>query len=158
MLDQIQELIRGYAREASANVKEVPSDKEEGVSNAAVDSIMGLFKDKISKNDISGLTQMFKDKNAVNNAASQAQGDFMKRLEGMGINMDTAKKIGAALLPLVLSKFSNSSGAKGGLGDLLSQFGGDDLTAALGGLLGGKKGKGGKDNGGGMFGKMKDLF
>lgn len=155
MFDKIEDLLKGYAREASQSVKDVPSGKTEGVSNAAVDSIMGLFKDKISKNDLSGLTEMFKDKNAVNNTASQASGDFVKRLEAMGINMDTAKKIAAAVLPVILSKFSSNSGTKGGLNDILSQFGGDDLTAALGGLLGGKKGKSGD---GGMFGKMKDLF
>lgn len=159
MLDQIESLISKYAKEAVSENKEVPSEKSEVVSNAASSSIMDLLKEKASSNDISSLTSMFNNEKGIQDLVSQLSGGFIEKLLGQGFNLDNAKGIAMSLLPMILSKLTGKSGGSGGnMMDVLTQFGGKgDIGSLLGGLVGGDKGKG-KDAGGGMLGKFKDLL
>lgn len=156
MLDKIEGLVKNYAGDAVKGMKDIPAGKGDAVTSAATDSIMGFFKNKVGGGgDLSAITDMFKDKSAIDNVTSQISGGFIQSLSKIGIGGDTAKMLSTALIPLILSKFT---GGKGGLSDILGQLtgGAGDLTSSIGGMFGGKKGK---DSGtGGLLGKLKDMI
>lgn len=158
MLDQLENLVKKYAQEAVAESKEVPSDKSAVVSDAASSSIVDFLKSQASSNDISSLTSMLSGGN-TEGMVKELIGGFTQKLSGQGFSLDSAKQIAMSLLPVIMAKMSGKSGGSGGIGDLLSQFGGGDVGSLLGGLMGGgKSSSSGTSKDGGLFGKMKDLL
>lgn len=160
MLEQLEGLIKNYAREAVSESKEVPTEKSDVVTDAASSTIMDMLKEKAASNDISSLTSMFDSEEGIKDSASQLTDGFIGKLLGQGFNTDSAKRIAMAVLPMILSKFTGKSGGSGGnIMDMLSQLDGKgDLGSLLGGLMGGGSKSKGKSSDGGMFGKMKDLL
>lgn len=165
MFEQIQNMIKGYAQEAVSANTEIPNEKNEAAAEAASTSIVDVLKQKVAGGDITSLLNSFKDEGAIKETSAEMSGSFAQKLSGLGINMDTAKTVAMSLIPVIMAKFSQSSGGAGGFNvqDLLSKFGGKDGgldLSSLGGMLGGSDKKDGKDagNDGGIMGTLKNLF
>lgn len=164
MLEQIQNIIKGYAQEAVSANDNIPTEKNEAAAQAASDSVIDVLQQKLASGDLSSLLDSFKDQKSMGETGTEISNNFAQKLSGLGINMDTAKTVAMSLIPVILSKLGQSSAGSGlNVQDLLSQFsgkgGGIDLSA-IGNMLGGSKDKSGKQEGGSndLLGKLKDLF
>lgn len=163
MLEQIQNIIKGYAQEAVSANDNIPTEKNEAAAQAASDSVIDVLKQKLASGDINSLLDSFKDQKSMGDTGTEISNSFAQKLSGLGINMDTAKTVAMSLIPVILSKLGKSSGGGLNMQDLLSQFsgkgGGIDLSA-IGNMLGGSTDKTGKQDGGSndLLGKLKDLF
>lgn len=165
MFDQIENLIKGYAQEVITGNKDIPSDKNAAAADAASSSIMDVLKQKMSSGDGSSLINSFKDEDALKETTTEMSGNFAQKLSGLGIDLDKAKTIAISLIPMIMSKFSQSSGKSGfNVQDMLAQLGGKggnfDLSS-LGNLFGqseGKKDANDSKGDDGLMGKLKDLF
>lgn len=163
MFDQIEKAIKGYAQEVISGSKDIPSDKNEAATEAASSSIIDVLKAKVSSGDINSLLNSFKDEGAIKETSTEISSNFAQKLAGLGINMDSAKNIAISLIPMIMSKFSQSSGASGfNVQDILKQFGGKEggfdvsnITDMLG--QSGDK-TDGKGTDGGLLGRLKKLF
>lgn len=101
----------------------------------------------------------FKGQTSLGETGTEISNSFEQKLEGLDINMDTAKSLAVSIfIPTLMSKLSqSSSGGSLNFQDLLSQFlgkdGGIDLSA-IGNLLGGTNDKSDKQDGG----RVNDLL
>ena len=98
---------------------------------------------------------------------SLAIGLTMLDLAGFGINAETAKSIGAALIPVVLGKLANKTNdpndSSFNLQDMLGKLAGGadgkfDLTDVMGMFNGGQNQANGQQGEGGIMDKLKGLF
>jgi len=100
---------------------------------------------------------------------------FTNKLQGLGINVDSAKSIAASIIPVILAKFSQKTNdpndSSFDFQDIVRQISGPDGKFQLTDLTnlfnkGGEStnpdsstsGNDGKESGGGFMDKMKDLF
>ncbi len=165
MLENLEQLVRENSQELVVNNSQVPNEQNEQVIQAASGSIVDVLKDKIGSGNITDLISSFTQGNgAGGNSIEQITSQFTNKLSGLGINADTAKGIGASLIPLVLSKFFNKAAdpndSSFNLQDILGKFaGGADGKFDLNDVKDMFNG-GGKDGneGGGLLDKLKGLF
>ncbi len=170
MLENLEQFIRDNAQDLVVNNKEIPNEQNEQVIQAASGSIVDTLKNQLGSGNIGDIISSFTQGDSASGVANQATNDFTNKLGALGINMDTAKSIGAALIPMIMAKFFNQSNTGGGAGgfnlqDILGKVAGGadgkfDLNDVKEMLSGGNKTTDGKEQqgGGGLLDKLKDFF
>ena len=162
MLENLEQFIRDNAQDLVVNNNQIPNEHNEQVIQAASGSIVDTLKNQLGSGNIGDIISSFTQGDGANGLANQATNNFADKLGALGINMDTAKSIGASLIPMIMAKFFNQSNEAGG---------GFNLQDTLGKLAGGADGKfdlndvkdmlgGGNDGeaGDGLLDKLKGLF
>lgn len=169
MLKNLENLIRENAQGAIVNNSDIPNEKNEAVIQAASTSIVDVLKQKLASGDVSGLINSFKQEGAGADTANEVSNAFSSKLEGLGINMDTAKSLAASFIPTVLAQFTKKTNDPNDnsfdFKDIVSNIAGPDGKFQLSDLTnlfngGGDSGSTGeqKNDGGGIIDKLKGLF
>ena len=168
MLENLNELVRENVQDAVVNNSEIPNEKNEAVIQAASGSIFDSLKSQLSSGNIGGLADIFNSGNAEGTeVAQQAAGSFTDKLSGLGINAETAKKIGASIIPVILGKLTQKTAdpndSSFNIKDILGSLGGADgkldMNDVIGMFNGGQNQTGGAQAaGGGILDKLKGMF
>jgi len=166
MLENLEKLIREQAQGAIVNNSDVPNEKNDAAIQAASSSIIDTLKEKISSGDSSGLADIFKRGGDTSSRAVQdVSSNFTNKLQGLGINLDSAKGIAASLIPLVIEQFTKKTAdpndSSFNLQDIVSNLAGPDgkfQLSDLGNLFSGDNSADGNSENGGIADKLKGLF
>lgn len=163
MLENLEKLIREHAGAAIINNSEVPNEKNEAAIQAASSSIVDTLKEKISSGDLSSLAGLFKSGGSGEDAAVQGMAsNFTGKLQGLGINMETAKGIAASLIPAVIAQFTSKTNDPNdksfNLQDIVSSISGADGKFQLSDLTNMLGNSNDKDSKGGLMDNLKGLF
>ena len=170
MEQQLEQLVRDNAQDCVINNNQVPNEKNEQVIQAASSSITDVLKEKSSSGSIADLISSFTNGNGDGGGmVDQVKNTFASKLGGLGINAETAKSIGAALIPMIMSKFFNKAAdpndSSFNLQDMLGKFAGGadgkfDMNDVKDMFNGGDKSANNdsKEGGGSIVDKLKDLF
>ena len=165
---QLEQLIRDNGQDCVMDNDQVPNEKNEQVINAASSSITDVLKEKSSSGGTTDLINSFTSGNGDGgNMVEQVKNTFASKLSGLGINAETAKSIGAALIPLIMSKFFNKAAdpndSSFNLQEIIGKFAGGadgkfDMNDVKDMFNGGDKGASSDDKGdGGIVDKLKGL-
>lgn len=169
MLENLENLIRENAQGAIVNNTDIPNEKNDAAIAAASSSITEVLKKKISGGDVNGLINAFKDPSTQRATSSEVEGTYTNKLQGLGINLDSAKSIAASLIPVILAKFTQKTNDPNDTSfnfqDIVRQISGPDGKFQLSDLTN-LFNKGGassepnaeKDAGDGLLDKLKGLF
>lgn len=172
MLKNLENLVRENAQTAIVDNNEIPNDKNDAAIEAASSSIVDVLRQKISSGDANGLINSFKDPSAQSTTANEVTDTFTNKLQGLGINMDSAKAVAASIIPAILAKFNQKTNdpndSSFDFQDIIAQVAGPDGKFQLSDLtnLFNKDGsenssadnRQNKEDGGGFIDKMKDMF
>lgn len=169
MEQQLEQLIRDNAQDSVINNDQVPNEKNEQVIHAASSSITDVLKEKSGSGGIAELISSFTSGNGDGgNTVEQVKNTFASKLGGLGINADTAKSIGASLIPMIMSKFFNKAAdpndSSFNLQEIIGKFAGGadgkfDMNDVKDMFNGGDKGASSDGKGdGGIVDKLKGLF
>lgn len=169
MLKNLENLVRENAQAAIVDNNEIPNEKNEAAIEAASTSIVDVLRQKVSSGDINGLVNSFKDPSEQSATANQVTDTFTNKLQGLGINMDSAKAVAASIIPTILAKFNQKTNdpndSSFDFQDIVAQVAGPDGKFQLSDLTnlfnqGGNSSNEStnKENGGGFIDKMKDMF
>lgn len=165
MFENLEQLVRDNAQELVVNNNAVPDEKNEEVIKAASGSIIDSLQSQLSGGNITEMIQSF-SQGGASSVVQNATSNFTDKLGALGINSDTAKNIGASLIPMIVSKlFSGSANSNGGgfnFQDMLGKIAGGadgkfDMNDVLG-MFGKKDDNSGEQQGGGLMDKLKDIF
>ena len=169
MEQQLEQLIRDNAQDSVINNDQVPNEKNEQVIHAASSSITDVLKEKSSSGSIADLISSFTSGSGEGGSTvEQVKNTFASKLSGLGINAETAKSIGASLIPMIMSKFfskaADPNDSSFNLQEIIGKFAGGadgkfDMNDVKDIFKGGDKGadNDGKE-GGGIVDKLKGLF
>lgn len=134
MLENLNELVRENVQDTVVNNSEIPNEQNEQVIQAASGSIFDTLKDQISSGNVDGLAEIFNSGNAEGSAVTQqAAGSFTDKLAGLGINAETAKKLAATVIPVIIGKLTQKTADPND-----SSF---NIKDVVGSLAGGSDGK-----------------
>ncbi|MFB5945582.1 hypothetical protein [Albibacterium profundi] len=171
MLKNLENLVRENAQAAIVDNNEIPNEKNEAAIEAASTSIIDVLRQKVSSGDINGLVNSFKNPSEQSATANQVSDTFTNKLQGLGINMDSAKAVAASIIPAILAKFNQKTNdpndSSFDFQDIVTQVAGpdgkfqlSDLTNLFnqGGNSSTESSDQNKENGGGFIDKMKDMF
>lgn len=169
MLENLEQLIRDNAQDVIVNNSDVPNEQNEAAIQAASGSIFDTLKNQLSTGNISELAAAFNQNSvdAENPMVQQATASFTDKLAGFGINTESAKSIGASLIPMIMAKFINKTNDPNdstfNVKDVLGKLaGGDDgkfdLNDVMGMFTGGQDNNSSSSAGGGIVDKLKGLF
>ncbi len=169
MLENLEQLVRDHAQELIVNNNDVPNEQNDSAIQAASGSIFDTLKEQVSSGKLSELANVFNQRevDASNPVVQNATSSFTDKLAGLGINLETAKKIGASLIPVIMSKLVNKTNdpndSSFNIQDMLGKFAGGadgkfDLTDVMGMFNGANPTQEGQQQGGGMLDKLKGLF
>jgi uncharacterized protein (DUF2267 family) len=169
MLENLEQLVRDNAQELIVNNSNVPNENNEAAIQAASGSIFDTLKSQLTSGNIAELANVFNQNgNAqANPVVQQATASFTDKLAGFGINAETAKSIGASLIPVIMGKLVNKTNdpndSSFNIQDMLGKFAGGtdgkfDLTDVMGMFTGGGQNQAGQPGAGGMLDKLKGLF
>ncbi len=131
MLENLNELVKESTKETIVNNSAVPNEQNDAAISAASGSIVDALKQQLSSGNIGNLLETFKGGNPEGSAVAQnAASGFTDKLAGMGINMDTAKSIAAAVIPSIIGKLVNKTNDPNdnsfNIQDLISKVSGQD--------------------------------
>jgi hypothetical protein len=169
MLENLEQLIRDNAQDVIVNNTAVPNEQNENAIQAASSSIFDTLKDQLTSGNAANLAEIFNkgEASAANPVVQQASSSLTDKLAAFGINADTAKNIGAALIPVILGKLANKTNdpndSSFNIQDVLGKLAGGsdgkfDLTDVMGMFTGGGQAQAGQAAEGGMLDKLKGLF
>lgn len=169
MIENLEQLVRDNAQDAIVNNAAVPNEQNEVAIQAASSSIFDTLKAQLSSGNIAELANMFNQNGADtgNPVVQQATSSFTDKLAAFGINAETAKTIGASLIPVIMGKLANKTNdpndSSFNIQDVLGKLAGGadgkfDLTDVMGMFTGGGQAQAGQAEGGGMLDKLKGLF
>lgn len=171
MLENLEQLVRDHAQDVIVNNSEVPNEQNEAAIQAATGSIFDTLKNQLSSGNIAELAKTFTQGNAdaQNPVVQQAADSFTDKLAGFGINAESAKSIGASLIPAIMGKFiqktNDPNDSSFNIQDVLGKLGGGsdgkfDLNDVMGMFTGGNNQdqSSGEQSGGGIVDKLKGLF
>ena len=169
MLENLEQLIRDNAQDVIVNNNDVPNEHNEAAIQAASGSIFDTLKNQLSTDNISKLATAFNQNNidAENPVVQQATTSFIDKLAGFGINAESAKSIGASLIPMIMTKFINKTNdpndSSFNIQDVLGKLAGGedgkfDLNDVTGMFTGGQNSNSQDIGGSGIVDKLKGLF
>lgn len=171
MLKNLENLVRENAQAAIVDNNEIPNEKNEAAIEAASTSIIDVLRQKVSSGDIHGLINSFKNPSEQSTTANQVTDTFTNKLQGLGINMDSAKAVAASIIPAILAKFNQKTNdpndSSFDFQDIVAQVAGPDGKFQFSDLTNlfnkesdsnGQSTTQNKETGGGFIDKMKDLF
>ena len=170
MLENLEKLVRDYAQDAIVNNSAVPNEQNELAIKATSSSIFDALQSQLASGNISDVANIFNQgsTSANNPVVQNATSGLVDKLAGLGINAETAKSIGASIIPMILGKLANKTNdpndSSFNIQDVLGKLaGGDDGKFDLSDVMGMFKGgnqtqnSGGQPEGG-MLDKLKGLF
>lgn len=110
MIENLEKLVRDHSQSAIVENKEIPNEKNEAAIQAASSSIVETLNQKISSGDLSSIAGMFKENGAQGQAVvHDVESNYANKLQGLGINMNSAKSIAASLIPIVIAHFTKKT-------------------------------------------------
>ena len=145
MLDQLMQLVKEFGENEVVKNPEIPNEYNNAVMSEAAYAIGGTMQDALASGNVQGLMNMFTndDDQAVmsNPLSQQMQGSFIDGITSkLGINKQTAMRIGAMLIPLVVSHMVKRTRSSA------PQDSGFNITDLIGSLTGGQGGGNGISN------------
>ena len=169
MLENLEQLVRDNAGDAIFNNKAVPNEQNELAVQAASNSIFDTLKQQLASGNVLQIADIFNNGKVAEGSpvVQQATSSLADKLSAFGINAETAKTIGASLIPVILGKLANKtndpSDSSFNIQDVLGKLaGGDDgkfdLTDVMGMFTGGQNNTQGGQAEGGMLDKLKGMF
>lgn len=168
MLENLKQLVEDHAQDAIVNNSNVPNHLNNEAMAAASSSIFSSLQAQLTDGKIGDLVKMFSDNEAdVENPIVQlASSTFVQKLDGLGIEAESAKDISASLIPALVGKLVNKTNDPADsafdLKEMLSNLGGADSKFDLSSVLGmfntGAIGEVLNASEGGILGKLKGLF
>lgn len=170
MLENFEQLVRENAQDAIVNNAAVPNEQNEAAIQATSSSIFDTLKAQLASGNVAEIANIFNNGEAPesNQVVQQATSSLTDKLAGFGINADTAKSIGASIIPVILGKLANKTNdpndSSFNIQDVLGKLAGGtdgkfDLTDVMGMFTGGNQNQApGAQAGGGMLDKLKGLF
>ncbi|MFN0255328.1 hypothetical protein [Pedobacter ureilyticus] len=169
MLENLEQLVRENAQDVIVNNSAVPNEQNEAAIQAASSSIFDTLKEQLGSGNVAQIAEIFNKGEASdsNPVVQQASASLTGKLSAFGINADTAKSIGASLIPMILGKLANKTNDPNdgsfNIQDVLGKLAGGadgkfDLTDVMGMFTGGQNQANGEQAGDGMLDKLKGLF
>lgn len=170
MLENLEQLVRDNAQDAIVNNSAVPNEQNEAAIQAASSSIFDTLKEQLSSGNAASIADIFNKGEASENSpvVQQATSSLTDKLAGFGINAETAKSIGASIIPVILGKLANKTNdpndSSFNIQDVLGKLAGGsdgkfDLTDVIGMFNGGGQAQtNSQPTEGGMLDKLKGLF
>ncbi len=170
MLENLEQLVRDHAQDAIVNNAAVPNENNEAAIQATSASIFDTLKAQLTSGNVAQLADIFNKGEAQEGSpvVQQATSSLTDKLSAFGINAETAKGIGASLIPVILSKLANKTNdpndSSFNIQDVLGKLAGGadgkfDLTDVMGMFTGGNQNQAnGQSAQGGMLDKLKGLF
>lgn len=170
MLQNLEQLVRDHSEEAIFKNTAVPNEQNELAVQAASSSIFDTLKEQLASGNLSEIANIFNQVGASTSSpvVQQATSSLTDKLSGLGINAETAKSIGASIIPVILSKLANKTNdpndSSFNIQDVLGKLaGGDDgkfdLTDVMGMFTGSNQNQAqGEQADGGMLDKLKGMF
>lgn len=170
MLENLEQLVRQYSQDAIVNNPAVPNEQNESAIQATSTSIFDALKGQLASGNVAELANMFNSEQVGegNAVAQQATSGLTDKLAAFGINAETAKGIGAAIIPVILGKLANKTNdpndSSFNIQDILGKLAGGndgkfDLTDVIGMFNGGNQNQAnGQATEGNVIDKLKGLF
>ncbi|RZJ80796.1 MAG: hypothetical protein EOO47_06395 [Flavobacterium sp.] len=170
MLENLEQLVRQYSQDAIVNNAAVPNEQNDQAIQATSNSIFDALKSQLTSGNAAELANMFNSGqvNEGNAVAQQATSGLTDKLAAFGINAETAKSIGAAIIPVILGKLANKTNdpndSSFNIQDILGKLAGGedgkfDLSDVMGMFTGGNQSQAnGQAAEGNVLDKLKGLF
>ncbi|TKC12267.1 hypothetical protein FA048_01205 [Pedobacter polaris] len=171
MLENLEQLVRDNAKDAIVNNAAVPNEQNDNAIQAASSSIFDTLKEQLTSGNAAEVANIFNKGEATESSpvVQQATSSLTEKLAGFGINAETAKSIGASIIPVILSKLAGKTNdpndSSFNIQDVLGKLAGGsdgkfDLTDVMEMFNGGNQNQAqsGEVAGGGMLDKLKGLF
>lgn len=157
----INEIINQGKELLSGKLKETVGLKDNQIDTAletAGQSTIEVLKNEVTGGNLKGVLDLFNGKDGISQSNPIVDGIAKKFISNLvsklGIGEGVASKASDVILPYIMSKFSSKETGEAKDGSQLTSLlglGGDDITGAIGNLLGGDKGKG-------LLGKLGKMF
>ncbi len=146
MLEGIIDLVKEQVVPAIANNENIPADKRSAVVETTTSTVVEGLKEYFTPDNISSITSMFSGESGGANIVSSLQSSVVNALsEKLGLNKDIANSIASAVIPAIMSLFSQKANDPNDEGftveSLIGALGGKSsggLLGMLGGLFGNK--------------------
>lgn len=145
MLDKLLEQAKSQLIPSLENDPEVDNAKAGQIAEVSSDTVINSLIGQAKSGDLSGIQEMLsgEDTDAASPAANSLVPQLAQNLASkIGISPETAQSIASKVIPLIMNMFN------GKVKDAKNQ--GMDIGGMLGGLTGGQ--------GGGLLGKVSDMF
>lgn len=148
MIEGILDLVKSQVLPAITNNPDIPADKREAVAETTTSTIVDGLKEQFTPSNLSAITSLFSGDSASNGGGivNSLQTSVVNALsEKVGLDKGIATSIAAAVIPAVMSCFSQKANDPKDEGfniqSLIETFAGNKsggLLGMLGGLFGGK--------------------
>lgn len=143
MLEGILDLVKEQVVPAIANNENIPADKRSAVVETTTTTVVEGLKEYFTPDNISSITSLFSGEAGGSNIVSGLQNSVVNALsEKLGLNKDIANSIALAVIPAIMSLFSQKANDP------------NDESFTIESLIGALGGK----SGGGLLGMLGGLF
>nr|WP_297166261.1 DUF937 domain-containing protein [uncultured Dysgonomonas sp.] len=143
MLEGILDLVKEQVVPAIANNENIPADKRSAVVETTTTTVVEGLKEYFTPDNISSITSLFSGEAGGSNIVSGLQNSVVNALsEKLGLNKDIANSIASAVIPAIMSLFSQKANDP------------NDESFTIESLIGALGGK----SGGGLLGMLGGLF
>lgn len=143
MLEGILDLVKEQVVPAIANNENIPADKRSAVVETTTATVVEGLKEYFTPDNISSITSLFSGEAGGSNIVSGLQNSVVNALsEKLGLNKDIANSIASAVIPAIMSLFSQKANDP------------NDESFTIESLIGALGGK----SGGGLLGMLGGLF
>lgn len=146
MLEGIIDLVKDQVLPAITNNSAIPTDKKEAAVETTTSTIVDGLKEHFTPDNLASITSLFSGSGSAGGGdiVSGLQSSVVNALsEKVGLNKDIANSIASAVVPAIMSLFSqkvNDPNDKGfSIESIVGAFGGKGsggILGALGGLFG----------------------
>ncbi|HET8574087.1 MAG TPA: hypothetical protein VFL76_09465 [Edaphocola sp.] len=138
MLEQFQDLIKGFGQQAVINNQAVPNEQNEAVMSEAQQVIQDGMQQMAQNGQLQELAQQVQNgqDSATHPATQQIQSNMVSSLrKKFGLDSAAASGVASSLIPSVLNKVLGSS-SDFNLNGLLSSFGSGSLGSTISNISG----------------------
>lgn len=143
MLEGILDLVKEQVVPAITNNENIPADKRSAVVETTTTTVVEGLKEYFTPDNISSITSLFSGEAGGSNIVSGLQNSVVNALsEKLGLNKDIANSIASAVIPAIMSLFSQKANDP------------NDESFTIESLIGALGGK----SGGGLLGMLGGLF
>lgn len=143
MLEGILDLVKEQVVPAIANNENIPAEKRSAVVETTTTTVVEGLKEYFTPDNISSITSLFSGEAGGSNIVSGLQNSVVNALsEKLGLNKDIANSIASAVIPAIMSLFSQKANDP------------NDESFTIESLIGALGGK----SGGGLLGMLGGLF
>lgn len=139
MLEQLQQLVQQFGRQAVVENQDVPDEQNQAVMDEAQSTIINGLQNLAQSGQLNDLARQVQDGQSVNAnhpAVQQLSGNLAGNLmQKFGLDNGAANGVATSLIPMVLGKILGNKGQGSGgfdLGGLLSSFTGNTTTGQAG--------------------------